>query len=139
MRLSFKANKPFQELGAALKQDQLIVSPELRMSASFHALRKSEAMPESQSTDSESQAPSPTDCIFLSAFRVRTRGWWRKVKAAADPKDLFGDDSSDDESVNCISRTRSGDCLEEEEEDVRVVHSPERNKVSMRAKPCVGL
>ena len=69
---------------------------------------------------------------------MRTRGWWRKVKAAADPKDLSGDDSSDDESVNYISRTRSCDGGEEDEE-VPLVHIPELNEVSMGAKTCVGI
>ena len=60
------------------------------------------------------------------------------IKGGADPKDLPGGDSSDDESANYVSRARSGDRIEEEEE-IRIVHFPKRNKVSMRARQCVGI
>ena len=60
------------------------------------------------------------------------------IKGGANPKDLPGDDSSDDESANYVSRARSSDSIEEEEE-IRIVHFPKRNKVSMRARQCVGI
>ncbi|KAK7683399.1 hypothetical protein QCA50_013661 [Cerrena zonata] len=74
--------------------------PEYRSATTFTTY--SQASQPTASSSQPSSSPDATDCVFLVAYRAKYRIMRKaridKLQASADPKDLFEDDSDDDEN-----------------------------------------